>query len=392
MVVPTLNQSDLRPRRRREGVAGQRDVRRGPDECHRGDPTPEVTESVSGGHLDRLQGPESGPRRLDARDRDRSRPGVVRVARTRHADRVTRIDHRREGPGGAIAAGRGRVLGRCHRPPGEFHDDPGRVGHREVGDRGLVREAAVGLTGEVAHIGVAPVGAEPGHHERARGDRLGFELLEAPGVALRPGPAEGPPSRRRLVRDNARHVLLERNDVDRPGRTVGVVRRLDRAPYGEVAADLAELERFRPGLRVSESGIGARLHGRVGECRPGGPGPTASRTDRDGPHSAAHRSHQHGLTGRNRDRGPGDREGRTRGDDRRVAVVLGERDAHQVRLLPGRERHRRRPAVVVVEDRLVAGPAQRVAERAPLAHPVTVAEAVTGERDRRGRIRSSCVR
>ena len=82
--------------------------------------------------------------------------------------------------------------------------------------RRLVLHAAIGLACQVAGVGVPAVPAQIRQDVGANGNRLGFELLEAPVHPLGTGATEAGPARRGFARHRVRHVLLQRQRVDRP--------------------------------------------------------------------------------------------------------------------------------------------------------------------------------
>ena len=189
---------------------------------------------------------------------------------------------------------------------------------------------------------------------------------------------------RRLVGDHTRDVLLEGHDVDGARRDIRVEGRLDRAPDGQVAADLAQLEGLRRGARVSEARVGAG-HARWG--RRVSPATTTA------PRSPGRRDSSHWPP----PLGPSTRPGRRERGSSVPATENGEPEV-TITVLPlfsvsatltwvaswlaGQADQRGAP-VEVIDDRLVAGPGQRVPECAPLAHPVAVSITVPLERHRR---------
>ncbi len=223
------------------------------------------------------EGADLGPRALNGGVADRRRPLVVGVAGAGHAHRVAVIGHRGErrllvGTRGVAARRRG-VLGGGDRAVGHDHDLARRVVGGGDARRRLVLGAAVGLAGEVAGVGVAPVAAEVGQNVGADRHGLGLELLEAPVHALGACATQAGPARRRLSGHGVRHVLLERHRVDGPRLTERVVERRQRAVHDGAPAGDAQLQ--EPAADRSRGGRG--LIGRHLGPRPPTPGPGVDR-------------------------------------------------------------------------------------------------------------------
>ena len=188
------------------------------------DPAAQVPVAVARRHVQGGEGADDRIGGLNGRVGERRRPVVIRVAdRPADADGVAGVDHGGELRPGRVATRGGRVLGGGHRGRAvDDHDLPGRVLRGQDRQRGLVLHARVALAGLVTGVGVAAVAQRVRLDIGAGGHGLGLGLLEAPVLALGPGPAEGAPRRGRLRRRDIGHVLLEGEGVDRTGLPVDV--------------------------------------------------------------------------------------------------------------------------------------------------------------------------
>ena len=248
-----------------ECIAGKRHVLIGAVEGHLGHPASEVTEPVPARDADRLKDTELRPGRVDGRHGDRGRPGVVWIAGARYADRVTGVHGAWEASRVGVATGRGRVLGCGNDASRCLHHLASGGRCRQVGDRTFVESATVGLTGEVARVGVAAVGHRRGHDIGTHRHGLGLQLLEAPCLGLWTGAADRCPSGGRFIGHDIGDVGLEGQRVDRPALACRVVDGLDGSSHTEVSTGLAELENIGGRVRVTETWRDARSHQRVAQ-------------------------------------------------------------------------------------------------------------------------------
>ncbi len=376
---------------RREGVTAHGHALGGSLHRHLEDPPTEVTQVVALRHPYRDEGADLRIGAHDGRHRDLGLPGVMRVARPRHAHRVPDVGNRGEGPARGVPARRRRVLGAGHGVVGHENNRVGRGGDGGVGLGALVGDARIVLARRgVADIRVAEVALEAPvgtHHVGPDGDGLRLELVEPEAAAQRR------PRGRGLRRRHVGHVLPEGQHVHGPGGVGGVDRPLQRPAYRDVVRQLAQLQR-RHG-DIAREGLRARYRrrGRTGD--PGGhrgsPVPVAatpsgarehvpqvSGTDQFEPSARQCGNHR-----------PVDEEPRVRGDDDIVAGVGGERHGDGrggVGPTVGHGSHRgltagaERP-VVRAQDLGRGEPRQRIAERPPLAHSGPRSISVAGQRD-----------
>ena len=166
-----------------------------------------------------------------------------------------------------VATGRRRVFGRGHRSVGHDHHLPGGVvGCSNAGCRLVLNcsvgrlelNTVVGLAVEVAGVGVAAVAAEIRQDVGTHGHGLRLELLKAPVLSLGACPTQRGPARGRLAGNGVGHVVLERQRVDRPRLSEGVVERGEgsvhcrAAGFGDAELQQSTIERRRRRRRLVE--------------------------------------------------------------------------------------------------------------------------------------------